>query len=321
MKEAASMKSCPVCGSRNEKTLKGGICLGMDAVFDLLECPRCGCFFCNPLPTAEQLGHFYSASYYDFDPQREEGKGAAFARRLARIRPKGTFLDVGCAAGFFIDGIRKHSDWEVYGIDFGESAVRYAREELNLNVRCGELAETDLPDRFFDYIHVNNVLEHVRDPLGLLSACRRLLKENGVCHLSVPNGANDVLDLIEFHRQEGRPAFSHKGHIFFFPAHTLLWMIGTTGFSIERKRTCGFKRGLRNAGILPKKRNWKAKHAPRDPACGPENGRISPPEAGGHSDLYYRWRLSTGYLSMVPGLHRYGLDFFFLLRPSEAVLP
>ncbi|MBI4719983.1 MAG: class I SAM-dependent methyltransferase [Chitinivibrionia bacterium] len=314
------MNACPVCGSMSGSPPRARICLGLDAVFELVECALCGCFFCDPLPTGEQLARCYSASYYDFDPRREEGKGMAFARRLSRIRGAGAILDVGCAAGFFINGIKMRSQWEVYGIDFGESAVRYAREELNLNVRCGELAEADYPARSFDYIHVNNVLEHVRDPVGLLAACKRMLKHDGILHLSVPNGANDVLGLLEFHRQEDRPAFSHKGHICFFPARTLLRMIEAAGFTAVRARTHGFKRGMRNAGILPKKRNWKASHEPRNPAPGgapgEDGGRISPPVGRAHSELYYRWRLSMDYLKMAPGLHRFGLDFLLLLKHS-----
>ncbi len=96
-------------------------------------------------------------------------------------------------------------------------------------------------------------------------------------------------------------------------------MIDRAGFLAVRKGTYGFKRGMRNAGLLPKKRNWKASHEPRNPAPGPEDGRISTPAGRAHSDLYYRWRLSTEYLKIVPGLHRYGLDFFFMLKPSGSV--
>jgi 2-polyprenyl-3-methyl-5-hydroxy-6-metoxy-1,4-benzoquinol methylase len=310
------VNNCPVCRSENGSAPKARISLGIDAVFGLIECERCGCIYCSPPPSREQLGRFYSASYYDFDPRREEGKGMAFSRRLKRIRPAGAFLDVGCAAGFFISGIKQHSGWEVYGTDVGESAVRFAREELKLNVHRGELHEVDFPAEFFDYVHVNNVLEHVRDPLRLLSTCRRVLKREGILHLSVPNGANDVLELIEFYRREGKPAFSHKGHIFFFSARTLLWMIDAAGFVIVRRGTHGFKRGLRNAGLLPKKRNWKENHMPRAALPAPDGERLSPPAGKGHSALYYRYRLAMEYLTMVPGLHRYGLDFFLLLNPS-----
>ena len=38
------------------------------------------------------------------------------------------------------------------------AAVRFAREELKLNVFEGDLTETDFPDSYFDFVHINNVL-------------------------------------------------------------------------------------------------------------------------------------------------------------------
>lgn len=310
------MIHCPICGFSGDAPVRCILSLGDDTRFDLRECGSCGTSFCHPLPSEEELNRFYSASYYDFDPCRERGKGMAFARRLTRIRRSGRFLDVGCATGLFIDGIRRHSAWEVCGIDFGESAVRYAREELGLDVRWGELSESGFPDRSFDYIHVNNVLEHVRDPVRLLTTCRRLIADNGLMHLSVPNGANDVLTVIAFFREERQPAYSHKGHIFFFPANALLRMIAETGFTVADKRTHGFKRGLRNAAVLPRKKNWKAAHRPRALEKARGDGGIILPKGQKHSNLYYRYRFLADSWSMLPGLHRYGLDFYFLLKPD-----
>jgi 2-polyprenyl-3-methyl-5-hydroxy-6-metoxy-1,4-benzoquinol methylase len=315
------VNDCPICTSSREAAVAAAISLGDDSAFDLVECRSCGTYFCDPPPTSAQLQRFYSAAYYDFDPHKERGKGMAFARRLTGFRRTGRFLDVGCATGFFIDGIRKNSDWTVSGIDFGESAVRYARDRLGLDVRSGELAESGFPDRSFDYIHVNNVLEHVRDPNLLLGTCRRLLKEDGRLHLSVPNGANDVLTLIAFSWEEGRPAFSHKGHIYFFPARALRRMIALAGFAIVTQRTYGIKRGLRNAGVLRRKRNWKANHQPRSLSCGGPDGDIAVSAGRKRSDFYYRWRFLSGCWTMVPGLNRYGLDYYFLLRPAGSPAP
>src|SRR4030095_4805450 len=102
-----------------------------------------------------------------FDRSREEeAKGRWFAARLRRWKSMGTFLDVGCATGFFLHGIKTHSAWEVYGTEFGESAVQFARERLGLNVTQGNLVDAHFPEAFFDYVHVNNVLEHVLDPMA-----------------------------------------------------------------------------------------------------------------------------------------------------------
>ena len=74
-------------------------------------------------------------------------------------------------------------------MEFSPEAVAYARGELGLDVLAGDLQDAGYPDEFFDYVHVNNVLEHVLDPVGLLTECRRILKPGGRFHLAVPTGS------------------------------------------------------------------------------------------------------------------------------------
>ena len=211
------MERCPVCTQKASTKFLAKVNLTFGTEYDLVACTNCDLIYFDPMPTVSELGQFYSGAYYDFDRSREEGKGMSFARRLMQWKPTGKFLDVGCATGLFINGIKKHSSWEVYGTDFGESAVRFAREKLGLNVKQGDLTDAAFPDAFFDYVHVNNVLEHVLDPISLLKECRRIVKPDGTFFLSVPNGLNDSLDLIDFWKEEKKPARSKNGHIFFFP--------------------------------------------------------------------------------------------------------
>jgi SAM-dependent methyltransferase len=309
------VRSCLICGDDSPKRFLAKVNLIFATEYDLVECSHCGVICFNPLPTEPELETFYSGSYYDFEKSREEGKGMAFARRLLRWKPSGRFLDVGCATGFFINGIRRHSHWEVYGTEFGESAVRFAREKLGLNVVRGNLKDAAFPDAFFDYVHVNNVLEHVLDPVSLLRECRRILKPDGVFFLSVPNGFNDTLDLIEFWKEENKPARSKNGHIFFFPARTLMMLFEQIGFDIEKKKTYSLKRGLRSIGVLPRKSDWKKDYFPRVSPESAANFEIAiPEEKKRHSDFYYRFRFVQGNLQMIPGLCKFGLDFLFILK-------
>lgn len=310
------MNPCPLCSSSRPGRTLCKVNLVYASEFDLVECPECGVIAFRPMPTLGQLNMFYSSAYYDFDRGREEGKGMAFASRLRRIKETGNFLDVGCATGFFINGLRKHCRWNVFGTDFGGPAVRFAREVLGLDVRPGDLAGAGFPDAFFDYVHVNNVLEHVLDPLSLLRECRRVIRPDGVFFLSVPNGANDSLDLIDYNRLESKPARSKNGHIFFFPARTLISLFGQTGFRMENAKTYSLKRGLRSAGILPRKKDWKADYTPRETPEISTGGEIRIPEGQRkHSDFYYSYRFIQGNLQMLPGLHSFGLDYLFILRP------
>jgi len=287
--------------------------------YDFVECPTCGVLYFSPMPTTAQLTRFYCAAYYNFDRWREEGKGMAFARQLKRWKSAGKFLDVGCATGFFIHGIKQHSQWEVYGTDFGTSAVQFARTQLGLNVQLGNLADAHFPSNYFDYVHVNNVLEHVLNPLELLHECYRIIKPDGVFYVSVPNGFVDSRDLISFYNEEHKPARSKHGHIFFFQKQTLLYLFSKIGFEIIKRQTYGWKRGLRSVEKAPRKRDWKAGYYPcMTPEQSAHAGDIKVPEQKKkYGDWYSYYRFWQGNLHRVSGLHNLGLDFLFLLRAQK----
>ena len=310
--------ACPVCGAAGGAEALCEATLGYGTLFRLVECAECGVRHLDPLPSVEQLQNFYRAEYYGSDWYKQQGWGKAFARSVLAGRAPGRFLDVGCGLGYFIDGVRKSSGWEVYGVEFSESAVGYARTELGLDVRQGELSRAGFGENFFDYVQIRNVLEHVTDPVGLLRECRRILKPSGTLHLFVPNGSVDSLDLIRYGREEGRPALSKSGHVFFFPARTLRRMFDETGFTLERGGTYGIRRGLASLKLWPRSARWKKYYAPKEGAApAAEEGAIRLPKKKNRPDLYYRYRLLRMQLRTLPGMRRFGLDYELLLRPRK----
>ena len=309
------MSRCVICKSEEKGAFQCKASLDYGTVYDVLECPSCGGFYFDPLPSLNELENFYSPSYYDFERHKNEGRGMAFARKYLRYKKTGKFLDIGCATGFFINGIKNNSDWEVYGVEFGAAAAKFAQENLGLNVKQGEVMSASFPEHYFDFVHVNNVLEHVLDPPAFLRECRRILKPDGIMYLSVPNGFVDSRDLITFYKSENRPARSKNGHIFFFPKHTLLRMLDETGFIIEKSHTYGIRRGFRSLGLFPRRGKWKRPYFPREEAAGDQES-VKTVHKPKHSDFYYLYRFTQLNLKMIPGLIPVGLDFQLILKPA-----
>jgi 2-polyprenyl-3-methyl-5-hydroxy-6-metoxy-1,4-benzoquinol methylase len=307
--------ACPICRNEKDKLFRCKTTLNFGTEFDLIECEECGVLYFHPMPRREELESFYTASYYDFERHKHEGKGMAFAKKYLD-KKTGKFLDVGCATGFFINGIRASSDWEVFGVDFGKAAVKFASEELGLNVVAGDLTETDYPDQFFDFVHINNVLEHVLKPTEVLSECRRIIKPDGTMYLSVPNGFVDSRDLIRFYESEKIPARSKSGHIFFFPSRTLLKIIKDAGFMVEKTSTYGIRRGMRSLGWLPQKPKWKTPYFPQKQSE-IDRDAVTLKNKKKHSDYYYQYRFAQLNMKMLPGLSKIGLDYQFILRPAN----
>lgn len=308
---------CPICLIAYERTPLCKVNLGYDEEFDLEECRACGVRYLNPMPTQSQLSSFYRPQYYGSDWYKQLGLGMAFARSALKGLTPGRFLDIGCGLGFFIKGIADNSEWVTSGMEFGDDAARYAREELGLDVAAGDLSDRQWPDEAFDYIHIRNVLEHVTDPAALLKECRRIIKPGGTLHLLVPNGPIDSQDLIKFYRKEKRSPLSPSGHLFFFSQASLEQLFRNTGFEIRRSRTYGIRRGLSKIGLWPHFKDWTEPYRRRLPDIATSaSGEISLPAKKERPDIYYRYRQVRMNTRMLPGLRSFGLDFELLLKPT-----
>ncbi|MFN2500604.1 MAG: class I SAM-dependent methyltransferase [Pyrinomonadaceae bacterium] len=305
---------CPICKSEKEAAQPCKAHLGGDADFDLLECAQCGVRYISPVPTSEDLAILYSGDYYGTDWYKQQGYGMAFAKSVLRHLPAGKFLDVGCGLGYFLDGVRKNCNWDVRGVELGETAAAYARQNLDLDVRSDGLK--DFESDYFDYIQIKNVLEHVTDPVGLLEDCYRVIKKGGRLHLFVPNGPIDSADLLKFYAVTGEPGFSKSGHLFFFSPKSLLLMFEQTGFEITRSRTYGIRRGLAVLGLWPRFKNWTRFYSVDRKSHKPlQTNKIALPPKKERPGAYYRYRNFRMNAKMLKGLRPYGLDFELILRP------
>ena len=100
-------------------------------------------------------------------------------------KPQGRLLEIGCGNGSMLNYMRSLG-WRAEGLDVDPAAVAQARDK-NLTVSCGTLEEQRYEDNIFDAVVMSHVIEHVPDPEGLLSECRRVLKPGGVLSLVTPN--------------------------------------------------------------------------------------------------------------------------------------
>jgi SAM-dependent methyltransferase len=308
--------ACPICQSGLEPKTLGAATLGDETLFDLVECENCKTRYLSPVPSPAQLKEFYEPQYYGSDWFKQRGLGRALAQLDLAKREPGNFLDIGCGLGFFIDGVRSHCTWRVFGVELTATAVEFARAELGLEVNQCELSELEYPDAFFDYIQMHNVLEHVTDPMSLLRECRRILKPKGELHLRVPNGTIDSRDLLKFFNDRGQPPFSKSGHLFFFPKSALLWMFAEAGLELNAAATYGIRRGLATLGFWPRLKDWKRHYLAKPFGGNGANPQITLPPEKFRPPFYYRYRMIRMNSRMLSGLREFGLDYQFVLTPK-----
>jgi len=105
---------------------------------------------------------------------------------FAQIENDNKVLEVGCGAGHILEKI---DNGELFGIDISEVQISRARKRLGDKVLLKQSPGENLPyeDKFFDRIICTEVFEHVLDPLLILKEMKRVLKDEGIVSLSVPN--------------------------------------------------------------------------------------------------------------------------------------
>ncbi|MBI3913940.1 MAG: methyltransferase domain-containing protein [Chloroflexi bacterium] len=120
---------------------------------------------------------------------------AQMARRYAPRASARRVLDVGCAFGWVLKNL--DNDFETYGIDIADYAIRVAREHSpRSQLRVGDAsALREYPDAHFDVITSKHVFEHLANPGETLKECARLLKRGGVLIFGTPNADNPLKKL------------------------------------------------------------------------------------------------------------------------------
>lgn len=78
------------------------------------------------------------------------------------------------------------------GYDMNITALEFSREKKSQLEKLGIPVVTNsdiLPPKHFHFIHVEQVLEHVLDPVGLLREVHKHLRDDGIAFVGVPNCA------------------------------------------------------------------------------------------------------------------------------------
>jgi 2-polyprenyl-3-methyl-5-hydroxy-6-metoxy-1,4-benzoquinol methylase len=109
----------------------------------------------------------------------------AFSRMyLENIKP-GRLLEVGCGDGTRLTQLAALG-WSVEGQEVDPISAAAAREK-GIKIHLGPLENIRLPDASYDAIVMNHVIEHLYEPVILLSECRRLLSSQGTLISVTPN--------------------------------------------------------------------------------------------------------------------------------------
>jgi 2-polyprenyl-3-methyl-5-hydroxy-6-metoxy-1,4-benzoquinol methylase len=145
-------------------------------------------------------------------------------------------LDVGCGNGAFASLVKQKNNAEVWGIELMEEEAKIARTVLDkVLIGSCEIHLNDLPEKYFDAIYFNDVLEHLSDPYSVLEILKSKLATNGVIISSIPN--------VRFYRSFAKVVFGKdwkyeeygimdKTHLRFFTGKSIKRMYEDLGYKV-----------------------------------------------------------------------------------------
>ena len=97
-------------------------------------------------------------------------------------------LDVGCGIGAMAYQLKQKYNIEVWGVEFMKEEAQQAKKKLDqVIIDTIENSIDKLPDKYFDVIYFNDVLEHLINPYDVLEKIGSKLLDNGIIISSIPN--------------------------------------------------------------------------------------------------------------------------------------
>ncbi|MFP6756410.1 MAG: methyltransferase domain-containing protein [Alphaproteobacteria bacterium] len=223
--------ACQICGKKTPAAFasKNG--------YQLYQCRGCRFVYLDPMPSAREFSALYDDAYQGATAgyfAKTDKKLRRSRRQLARIRRKvsgGRFLDIGCNGGFTVEAAREYG-FEAFGIELDPVSLAYAQSHFPTNHYFHGRIE-DYPSKNpFDVVYCSEVIEHVADANGFLSATARLMRPGALLYLTTP-------DISHWRRPQDInewDAFCPPAHCLYFNPLNLTTILARHGLRVIRRR-------------------------------------------------------------------------------------
>jgi len=223
--------------------------------YTLVQCSQCGLVYLNPQPTMEEMARYYPSEYapylteYDVLAHNRLYEVIKKIQRLFRrnvkilatpdqtkekevdMQTRLKVLDFGCGSGRFLLNLKAaHPLWDLYGFDIGTNEeIRNIDTAIKVIVDTPSSLSIHFAKESFGRIYLNNVLEHVNDPILTLQNLAMLLQPHGTMVIEVPN-----IDSIKFKIFRSKySVLELPRHLYHFSPKTLTELCQKCGLSVE----------------------------------------------------------------------------------------
>jgi SAM-dependent methyltransferase len=206
-------------------------------------CPACGMRFLADVDSENARGLYDADYFHDYEggdyeasePQRRHEGRVRLRWMRTWVRPPARLLEIGAAAGYFLDEARQ-AGFEPVGVEPVPALAARAAARFEVPVHAAFLPGVELPELIFDVVCAWHVVEHIPDPLPALKALRTAAKLGAHLFVEVPNADSAIA------RRQG-PSWKPLGlphHVAQYGPTSLSALLARAGFEVVSVDTVPF---------------------------------------------------------------------------------
>ena len=236
---------CPICEEllSHKKADLYDDRYGFPEKFSLWACKNCNHYSLQENFSKSEIINLYTKYYprslfevENYKPHREANgffswldgvkcKAFRWVPRNVRI------LDIGCGFGETL-GYHRLRGCDVHGVEADQNIQRVA-DRFGYQVRVGLFDPKQYTADYFDYVTLDQVIEHVQDPISMFNGIKKILKPGGCVILSTPNHLGFGASVFGRHWINWHTPY----HLQFFSVESMGLMANKSGFRLEKTKT------------------------------------------------------------------------------------
>ena len=245
MNEDLECINCPVCNSSDyRKVYNSKDYLYSKKFFSIVGCNSCGLMYTNPRIKEKQIGHYYFSEYAPYNIKQSKGIVREIKNKISSMLADNTLpileelkhmktktvLEIGPGSGIFLSMLKERG-FTVAGVDIDKDCVQQLRSE---GITCYQGSLTEVIDEIIpnksDAIILCQVFEHIYNPVETLKLLYKLLNQNGIIYVTVPNSNSWEARLFKKYWR----GFDLPRHVIHYDDITIKEILTKNGFVVKR---------------------------------------------------------------------------------------
>ncbi len=240
--------NCPICRSNKEINILDLNCGNLDnsTLYQSVKinvCTECGHIYNRlSLDEIDGLTKYYNEEYAPLNLSSTDtigdrpGSNNPFTYQRhtqlynlisSYVNNDSKVLDVGCAMGGFLDFLHAKGLDSLHGVDVIEDYVNYAKKKGDYNIKLGSAESIPFEDNSFDLLVLDQVLEHLVEPVKAFREAKRVLVDGGLFCIGVPDASRyDKIYFFDFYW------FLMREHLQHFDVEHLKLLAEIEGFEL-----------------------------------------------------------------------------------------